>query len=144
MSSPRPSLSIGGFGLIKDFPDQGDQAVLAVHVDVGWTLSEAERAYFSVISDALREVAIGHPELWDDEREEEHCRKTAERMNAIDLMVIRTGGLFPRPTTGQRHRGANRANGTIQTDSAPAMADAVAEIARLRSKLHDLGVDPDS
>ena len=136
--------STEGCRLIREYPDPGDQAVLALHVDAGWALSEAERAYFNVISDALREVAIGHPELWDDEREEEHCQKTAEKMNAVDLMVIRTGGLFPRPTTGQGQKGANRAIWHDSEDPAPAMADAVAEIQRLRSKLHDLGVDPDS
>ena len=121
--------------LAKDYPDHGEQCLLAFHVMSGWRLRDAEEAYWEAVHAIASEVLGGNPDV-----------AVGDLHRIIDDRVagpVRRMEYLPRIVP----------IGTIPDPSAPvhppdpieqALAEAVAEIQRLRSKLYDLGVDPDS
>ena len=118
--------------MVKNWPFHGEQAIMAFHVMSGWRLKDAELAYQTAVKTAVGDAMAGESDISD-----------AALHAYVDSVVagpVRAGESFPTPfpdTDGNR---------AIWHDSQPqpdALADAVAEIRRLRAILQDMGVDPD-
>ena len=115
-------------GMATRWPYRGEQALLSVHVSNGWKLKDAEIAYSAAVQEAVRELDAVNPNISD-----------ADALKIVDERVcgpIRRGEFLPGPRIVH--------NCTIQPPPPDPLIEAVAEIRRLRSKLQDLGVDPDS
>ena len=121
--------------MVKEYDYEGEQAIIASHLMRGWKFKDAESAFWVAIITGVKEAEALDPSMSDAQMN--------EYLNAHHLPQHYPGGVYPAPPT---KKATNHAK---WHDSEPAkatadLADAVAEIQRLRSKLYDLGVDPDA
>ena len=122
-----------GARLVRDYPQLGEQAILALHVAAGWTLRDAEWAFWAMILNTIGEFP---PDASD--------ATICEYLNKVKLEPIRQGGLFPMPLNRAKlHETPPAESCKVARNPDLALAEAVAEIRRLREILADVGVDPD-
>ena len=125
--------------LVQDWPFEGEQALLACHLMGGWKLKDAELAYLIAIQIVMNEALALDSNMPD-----------AELMAYIEKSLIvplrANNGVIPDQYRSPKQAAGNRAiwHDSEATQPTPGMAEAVTEIARLRSKLYDCGVDPDA
>ena len=121
--------------LVKVWPYHGEQAIMACHVMQGWKLKDSETHYLIAIQIVVKEALDLDWDMSDSELQS-YIEKNL-------IMPMRANlGIIPDQYRTPKNKVSNRA--TRHDSATPDIAEAVAEIQRLRSKLHDLGVDPDS
>ena len=112
--------------MAKDWPDyRGEQALLSFHVLNGWKLRDAEAAYSAAVQDAIGELEAVNPGM-----------SNTDALRIVDERVtgpVRDMVQLPRKVQSC----------TIQPVPSDPLAEAVAEIRRLRVMLQDVGVNPD-
>ena len=104
--------------------------LLAFHVMNGWPLRDTEAAYRDAVDTVAAEVLAVNPEVSDNDLHRVIDDRVAGPVRKMELL--------PRITPIGTIAGVS--GDVFRPDP---LAEAVAEIQRLRSKLYDLGVDPD-
>lgn len=117
--------------LVKDYPRHGEQCLLAFHVMNGWRLKDAEAAFREAVDTVAAEVLALNPNVCINDLHRVIDDRVAGPVRRMECLPR----IAPIGTIPAGSDDAGRAN---------PLAEAVAEIQRLRSKLYDLGVDPDS
>ena len=113
-------------GMATNWPHSGEQALLSFHVLNGWKFKDAEAAYLNAVDTFVDDVLSVNPEIDDKELHrlvDDRLAGPVRRMEYLPRIVQKC---------------------TIQPAPSDPLAEAVAEIRRLRSMLQDAGIDPDS